>query len=108
MSQLFTLLFCNDTATTDIYTYGHILSLHDARPIYRRRCRRSCTQAHSTRPSASQTCFHDLRAFSRVASAASCGHSVAGFGMLREIGRAHVCTPVTNAHIVCRLLLAQK
>src|SRR3546814_9942145 len=24
------------------------------------------------------------------------------------IGRAHVCTPVTNAHIVFRLLLAQK
>src|SRR3546814_6014676 len=23
-----------------------------------------------------------------------------------EIGRAHVCTPVTNAHLVCRLLLA--
>src|SRR3546814_9239449 len=22
-----------------------------------------------------------------------------------KIGRAHVCTPVTNAHIVCRLLL---
>src|SRR3546814_1274213 len=22
-----------------------------------------------------------------------------------QIGRAHVCTPVTNAHIVCRLLL---
>src|SRR3546814_3276240 len=25
--------------------------------------------------------------------------------MAREIGRAHVCTPVTNAHLVCRLLL---
>src|SRR3546814_5516366 len=25
-----------------------------------------------------------------------------------EIGRAHVRTPVTNAHIVCRLLLVQK
>src|SRR3546814_1033694 len=25
-----------------------------------------------------------------------------------EIGRAHVCTPVTNAHIVCRLLLVNK
>src|SRR3546814_6081051 len=25
-----------------------------------------------------------------------------------EIGRAHVCTPVTNAHLVCRLLLAIK
>src|SRR3546814_5636842 len=26
----------------------------------------------------------------------------------RQIGRAHVCTPVTNAHFVCRLLLEQK
>src|SRR3546814_16011401 len=26
-------LFCNDTATTEIYTYGHTLSLHDALPI---------------------------------------------------------------------------
>src|SRR3546814_10702074 len=26
----------------------------------------------------------------------------------RQIGRAHVCTPVTNAHLVCRLLLANK
>src|SRR3546814_8429348 len=25
-----------------------------------------------------------------------------------EIGRAHVCTPVTNAHIVCRLSLEKK
>src|SRR3546814_1483351 len=27
---------------------------------------------------------------------------------LIEIGRAHVCTPVTNAHLVCRLLLEKK
>src|SRR3546814_5213339 len=25
--------------------------------------------------------------------------------MFVQIGRAHVCTPVTNAHLVCRLLL---
>src|SRR3546814_6098566 len=25
-----------------------------------------------------------------------------------QIGRAHVCTPVTNAHLVCRLLLETK
>src|SRR3546814_5490848 len=25
---------CNNTATTEIYTYGHTLSLHDALPIY--------------------------------------------------------------------------
>src|SRR3546814_18621375 len=29
-------LFLNDTATTEFYTYGHTLSLHDALPIYRR------------------------------------------------------------------------
>src|SRR3546814_5331231 len=27
---------------------------------------------------------------------------------LIQIGRAHVCTPVTNAHLVCRLLLEKK
>src|SRR3546814_5009338 len=27
---------------------------------------------------------------------------------VREIGRAHVCTPVTNAHLVCRLLLEKQ
>src|SRR3546814_8648180 len=27
---------------------------------------------------------------------------------LLKIGRAHVCTPVTNAHLVCRLLLEKK
>src|SRR3546814_4359599 len=27
---------------------------------------------------------------------------------LAEIGRAHVCTPVTNAHLVCRLLPEKK
>src|SRR3546814_7812433 len=27
---------------------------------------------------------------------------------VREIGRAHVWTPVTNAHLVCRLLLEKK
>src|SRR3546814_5405258 len=26
-------------------------------------------------------------------------------GLLGKIGRAHVCTPVTNAQLVCRLLL---
>src|SRR3546814_1027811 len=28
--------------------------------------------------------------------------------MVRKIGSAHVCTPVTNAHLVCRILLEQK
>src|SRR3546814_5323711 len=29
-------------------------------------------------------------------------------GYIAEIGRAHVSTPVTNAHLVCRLLLEKK
>src|SRR3546814_9230676 len=29
-------------------------------------------------------------------------------GDRREIGREHVCTPVTNAHLLCRLLLSKK
>src|SRR3546814_8262399 len=28
--------------------------------------------------------------------------------VIDQIGRAHVCTPVTTAHLVCRLLLEQK
>src|SRR3546814_1518045 len=28
--------------------------------------------------------------------------------LVSEIGRAHVCTPVTNAHLLCRLLLVKK
>src|SRR3546814_10352890 len=33
------------------------------------------------------------------------GHHLVGAVRTGEIGRAHVCTPVTNAHLVCRLLL---
>src|SRR3546814_7190431 len=32
----------------------------------------------------------------------------AGDEAIAEIGRAHVSTPVTNAHLVCRLLLEKK
>src|SRR3546814_15802882 len=39
MSLLSHLLFCNDTATTEIVTYGHTHSLHDALPISSRSTR---------------------------------------------------------------------
>src|SRR3546814_8975405 len=38
-------LFFNDTATTEIYTYGHTLSLHDALPIYRARAPQGAPRA---------------------------------------------------------------
>src|SRR3546814_5908635 len=31
--------------------------------------------------------------------------AIEGYQGTHEIGRAHVCTPVTTAHLVCRLLL---
>src|SRR3546814_1235974 len=33
ISECILFLFFNDTATTEIYTYGHTLSLHDALPV---------------------------------------------------------------------------
>src|SRR3546814_9076145 len=48
-------------------------------------------------------------------SAAITGHSLFGdsrIDLMRstsfEIGRAHVCTPVTNAHLVCSLIIEKK
>src|SRR3546814_3575471 len=31
--MFYSIFYCNDTATTEIYTYVHTLSLHDALPI---------------------------------------------------------------------------
>src|SRR3546814_18975363 len=48
--MLMSIFFFNDTATTEIYTYGHTLSLHDALPISRtghRPCRRPRTGLHA-------------------------------------------------------------
>src|SRR3546814_18003950 len=49
---MFLSYFVKETATTDIYTYCHTLSLHDALPICRsdRRltCRLICTSAYSS------------------------------------------------------------
>src|SRR3546814_8849652 len=46
---------------------------------------------------------------SRIASLQDCrtsgSHQCHCRSPRTEIGRAHVCTPVTNAHLVCRLLL---
>src|SRR3546814_3265123 len=55
------------------------------------------------------TILEALRAafFVRHATKNQLAQSFAPYGAA-EIGRAHVCTPVTNAHLVCRLLLEKK
>src|SRR3546814_2254721 len=49
---------------------------------------------------------HDDPAFAQGMCEQHAGHVLRGLAdAVAEIGRAHVCTPVTNAHLVCRLLL---
>src|SRR3546814_15229943 len=63
-SRLFTysLLFFNDTATPEIYTYGHTLSLHDARPIWRGR---AATRSSAWRSTWSRSRFSARRTATR-------------------------------------------
>src|SRR3546814_7168309 len=49
-----------------------------------------------------------VRAEIKFLCAAMGGDAFGHDGPEPEIGRAHVCTTVTNAHLVCRLLLEKK
>src|SRR3546814_8004377 len=79
--------FFNESATTKIYTYGHTLSLHDALPISLR-----ATISFLISPIA----LAGLRCFGQV---------LVQFMIDRKSTRL---TPVTNEHLVCRLLLEKK
>ena len=83
--------FFNDTATTEIYT----LSLHDALPIY--------GSMAQTSPRLPEKIQRDTQP--RPVTPLLTQNKLGG---LWEIGRAHVWTPVTSAHLVCRLLLEKK
>src|SRR3546814_2319618 len=51
---------------------------------------------------ASSTCMFQAKSYSPVCSTARAADPAS------QIGRAHVCTPVPNAQLVCRLLLEKK
>src|SRR3546814_5724232 len=96
--------FFNDPATTEIYTYRHTLSLHEAVPIFR--------LTWIARGEGRRQIHERQRADS--ASEGRDGFAAAdaqlGRGGARAAGdwKSTVCTPVTNAHLVCRLLLEKK
>src|SRR3546814_12288074 len=97
--------FFNETATTEIYTYGHTLSLHEALPMWRLpgghaggstgpqgRCKapaargwRPCRRAAQRAPDGQAGGWHDLRR--RGARMAGHAEAQADPG---PIGRAHV------------------
>src|SRR3546814_9601717 len=94
------MLLFDETATTGIYTYCHTLSLHDALPSSRcsRHSGRRRWQTHCLAP-------HPHAGSSVMRSDIS---HLPVKNQREQIGRAHVCTPVTNAHLVCRLLFEKK
>src|SRR3546814_14254430 len=83
--------FFNDTATTEIYTYCHTLSLHDALPISSI-ARHSGGGAAPAIPacrggrSSEWPGFRRSRHHRRRRSRTACGHAA----QRRQIGRAHV------------------
>ena len=80
--------FFNDTATTEIYT----LSLHDALPIL---------QVNSCAYALCRTNWkYEYNIHIQISRKQLWHH--------KEIGRAHVWTPVTWNDLVCRLLLEKK
>src|SRR3546814_3912593 len=52
-----------------------------------------------------QSCYAGDPAQDQLLDMAIRGDSRKTDARLMQIGSAHVCTPVTNAHLVCRLLL---
>src|SRR3546814_4532004 len=52
--------------------------------------------------------WDDIVAQARSAPAGALVHGDLPLSMRIQIGRAHVFTPVTNAHLVCRLMLDKK
>src|SRR3546814_3628389 len=102
----YTTLFRSPLRTSGVVALGH----HMVERIVLRITRRSgLDDPLRTSENASLTVVRLLRLeLGQLAVAAARG--VNGTQALRgvQIGRAHVLTPVTNAHLVCRLLLDKK
>src|SRR3546814_1688998 len=112
--------FFNVPAPTEIYTSCHTLSLHDALPIYRNSdgelwmvdTQNSAPPAPSERMPSNFCAAMKRSATMPMNSvdtivAIPIRPNVVPMIVLKcsQIRRAHVLTPVTNSHIVCRLLL---
>src|SRR3546814_5740016 len=80
----------------------------DRRKIFVQRTRPRWVRDNGLRASSSATASRSSRC--SISSRRSQAIANGGIGAPRigQIGRAHVRTPVTNAHLVCRLLLEKK
>src|SRR3546814_9005999 len=100
--------------SSDLMILSHSALLTDpSRPQSSAAMPRACLASnHSARPIGSTVTRRAIlpKVQPRVtdATAISSPDSAKWGAVHPQIGRAHVCTPVTNAHLVCRLLLEQK
>src|SRR3546814_21008771 len=98
----------NNTASPEIYTYGHALSLHDALPISYVDPHRTHTEAAMSADPACPAPAAPSPRWPSIPLDTNDPLRDTAIRLAGEIGRAHVCTPVTNSHLVCRLLLEKK
>src|SRR3546814_2053642 len=79
-------------------------SASDAGP-HTARCHRAISEFHYSPPGRARATGAGPRQIrSKAAFLAAICSAAKGVGQSKQIGRAHVWTPVTNAHLVCRLL----
>src|SRR3546814_5370837 len=94
-----------ETPTTEISSYCHTLALHDSLPIDQR-CRRvPPDSAHGAGVGVARA--EPRRALAACRRGRREGQPRRPTPSSLQIGRAHVCTPVTNAQLVFRLLLSK-
>src|SRR3546814_9609702 len=105
-SLLSCFFFFNRTATTEIYTYLHTLSLHDALPIYARRAGRIRFRApHLAVGAAARP---ERSAVAHVAAHRNGRRSGLERRLAQRDRKSTRLNSSTNAQLVCRLLLAKK
>src|SRR3546814_2830236 len=83
----------------DVLAEGYFLTARAAFPLMRQQGGGSIVFIGSKNALAAAT---NASAYASAKAAAL--HLARCLALEGEIGRAHVCTPVTNAHLVCRLL----
>src|SRR3546814_19186916 len=106
---LYCFCFFNDTSTTEIYTYGHTLSLHDALPISPgERVEYSCLGFITLGEVVRRLTGMSVAEYAKREVFEPLGMTDTMFTPPARSEEHTSEPPVTNAHLVCRLLLEKK
>src|SRR3546814_21173115 len=101
-------VFFDDTVSTEINPYGHTLSRRDARPIGFGAGKGQLGASGAVVAPQKWSLLGGLAIYQQSVAGDDDRRDVRLLTVQPKIGRAHVCTPVTNSPLVCRLLLDKK